>query len=247
MLHLHAWGLVWTATVAGLTGLAVRDALRNTRAVSAAMRTVIQQHVEATARDEPEHQAAIRKGGEVSLQIIAKVAEIRRSLRSQRSSLDDLMDAVSSAATLVLLQCESARLAGEFRRALRLTTPPARVHGQPARMSGGAVRGESDTTSRLRRANLEAVEQETREAEELVHLIGERLETLLLQVVQIDGITGDLIGSSEARRESAESLERLQRAIDVQRDVAAEISELLQPGRYGTVREGWATPHEHER
>jgi hypothetical protein len=114
-------------------------------------------------------------------------------------------------------------------------------------MSGAAAQGESDSTSQLRRANLDAVEQEAREAEELVRVIGERLETLLLQVVQMEGITGDLIGSSEARRESAESLERLQRTIDVQRDVAAEISELLQPGRYGTAREGWATPHEHER
>jgi hypothetical protein len=84
-------------------------------------------------------------------------------------------------------------------------------------------------TVELHRQNVAAIQREATEAEELVDVIGQRIETLMLQVFQMERQAIDLVTMVEARRGSAEAIERLQEAVDARRAAAKQLIELVAP------------------
>ncbi|MCP4042443.1 MAG: hypothetical protein GY731_10895, partial [Gammaproteobacteria bacterium] len=63
---------------------------------------------------------------------------------------------------------------------------------------------------------------EVRENRDLVHEIGTRLRTLLLQVAQLDQGLVDRIQSSEYAEETTKTVETLQSVVNARRRVATE-------------------------
>ena len=66
-------------------------------------------------------------------------------------------------------------------------------------------------------------------ADELIATIGQRLETILLQMSQIDRETIDLVRADEAVRESGEAVQRLQDVVESRRRAASRLISVLSP------------------
>ena len=64
-------------------------------------------------------------------------------------------------------------------------------------------------------------------------MIGQQIETLLLQIYRYEAGATDLLAKVEARQRSAETLDRIQQEIDARRHAARELIELVAPDWQG--------------
>jgi hypothetical protein len=196
-----------------LLALMINDALRDPRAAGAMIRPYLRHHYPIQGLGDPGHQRAMSKGIDMFGEIIVKV----EGMRKRQDDDGDLLESVSVASALLSLQYESAKQAEEFQRILGLiegqqTTP----EGSETRARGVAGLDPSDSAL-LRDVNVSAIQREATEAEGVITGVVQRLETLMLQVLQMERRTIDIVASAETRRESAEALGRLQRWVEARR------------------------------
>jgi hypothetical protein len=207
---LPQYALLWSAASLGFAGLMGRDSLRNSRNWATASRQLLDARFTTDRISENRHREAVRKGIDLFHEVLLKLAEMKRNGALD----DDLMDVVSEMDRLLNLQCESARQVEELERILSLV-------GIDQKLATGAIH--------LREENVAAIRHEILESETVIDLIGERLETLLLQVYRVETGASDVVARAEARRRSAEALDRIQQVVDGRRDAARQLIELLAP------------------
>jgi hypothetical protein len=211
----------WTVASAVFAGLTGRDALRDRIHLLASQRRILDARYPPDKLKEESHREETRKSLHIFEEVLGKLGAIAAS-----RPLDlDLLQAVPDLDRLMSLQYESAQQAEEMNRILQLISPD---HGPRSQMSAAASDQQQSATS-LRRRNVEAVGRAAAEAEAMVDLIGRRLETVLLQVFQMENEAIDLVTAVEAREGSAEPIERLQEIVDARRQAASQLIEALSP------------------
>jgi hypothetical protein len=234
----------WTALLLALGALTVRDQFKNLALQHHLLRALAGGRVSAAALHDlsaPALRGAVEKSAALFAEIVVKAWDVQRA-RGEDAALSG---AIADADALLLLQLESARQVQEFRRLLALTAAPAaRVPAPlPVRAAGpGAAPAPAHRSSpepaesslaRAEQLHLEtvrAIEQEAREAEALVAQIGRQLETLTLQVHQMERRAGDRVSTAQVTHDTSETTARLRRLVEARRLAAEEMVARLGPG-----------------
>jgi hypothetical protein len=224
---LVVWGLpeyaaIWTATSLLFGVLIARDSLRDPQALALAGGAALGRRFPLRRLAEPRHRDAVQKAVRIFLEVLLKIEEIERS----RALDEDLAASVSDIERLLSMQYESARQAEEAGRILRLIEPDGDVGGR-VRARGLRHSAAAADAGRLHQRNIAAIRHQAAQAEAAVDEIGQRLETLLLQALQMEKQAIEVVAAMEARAESADALERLQQAIDARSSAARQLMELV--------------------
>jgi hypothetical protein len=104
-----------------------------------------------------------------------------------------------------------------------------------ARSGLGRLRGRPEAKSEaepanLREENIAVIERSTAEEQTLVGEIGERLETVMLQVLQMERGTTDLVRTAQFAEEAGGSLRSFQAVVDARRDTV-DVIRRMAPAR----------------
>jgi hypothetical protein len=189
-----------------------RDVLRDSRMRAMASRELLVTRFPSDRFADSQHRESVTKAVDVFVELLGKLSEVKRS----RGLSEDVAETVSEMDRLVTLQCESVLQVEELDRILRFV-------GNGQRMGGTDRAG-------LHEENVAAIRREVNEAESLIALMGQRLETLLLQVYRADSGPADAVSRADGRRRSAEALDRLQQIVDARRESARQLIDLVDPG-----------------
>jgi hypothetical protein len=209
--------------------LAVTSYLRNPGAFTAAARSLLHARFPTERLAEPRHREALRKAIEVCVELLAKMQTVRQS----SGAAGDELDAVPQVDRLLSLQYESARQVEEFQRILGLVGSTTEAHTRERQTARrGLVPDSADSPARYRE-NIRAIQREASEAEALVDVIADQLETLLLQVLRMEKRTIDVVTAIETRRQLQLALEHLQRTVDARRVATTWLRAGLDPGKTG--------------
>jgi hypothetical protein len=131
---------------------------------------------------------------------------------------------------LLSLQLECALHIEELRRVTeRVRGTPGAPHPSELNEPLGAA-----GPSGLRQANLAALFRDVEDAERLISEAGQQIETLLLQSLRMRVSTMDQVTRAELRRDTADTLDRLQSAVEAQREATTDLIDLLVPERQST-------------
>jgi hypothetical protein len=224
LLGLPVYGVVWTAASAGLAGLMLRSYSKSRAVRGAVLRALVGRRFPASELADDDLRAGLRRTIDFRVEIALKTAEIE-TLRGQDS---DLRGVLVDADAMLALQFESSRQADEFARALRLID---RAGGEAQDRPAGEAVG----PSKLHEENLAAIRRESAAARSLALEIVQQIETLMLQVFQMERRASDIVRSAEVARETEAALERMQRQVNARRAAATEVLELLMPGARGSA------------
>jgi hypothetical protein len=169
----------------------------------------------------PARRAAIEASTGILVEIALRIHAVEQGGRVA----DRARAAFADAAGLVDLQLESARQAESLERVLAIVARNDTLSGAS---SAGPGPGSASAADRdLRQQNIDAVRAEAVAADELIATIGQRLETILLQMSQIDRETIDLVRADAAVRESGEAVQRLQDVVESRRRAASRLISVL--------------------
>jgi len=198
----------------------VRQGMTDPVAQRDILAAAISERFSATDIATPARRAAIEASVGVLAEIALRIHEVERGGRVA----DRARTAFADAAGLVDLQLESARQAESLERVLAIVARNDQLAGASSdRGGGGSASAERD----LRQQNIDAVRAEAVAADELIATVGQRLETILLQMSQIDRETIDLVRTDEAVRESGEAVQRLQDVVESRRRAASRLISVL--------------------
>lgn len=218
---------IWTAASVLICALAVICPCRDHRAVATATRAVLRVRYSAEALGESRHRAALQKAIDVYVELSTKV----QALHASRGADGDELDVLPQAARLLALQYESARQAKECRRILGLVGAAADARARDPDAPGAERSADFAHSLALHRENAQAIAREVAEAEEVVGIIADQLDTLLLQALRMEQRTIDAATGIETRRKSKAALERLQQTVDARRAASAWLLASLAPNR----------------
>ena len=211
------WALVVTGICAVSGGLIVRDHLRN----APLQRQLIHAMLEERSRTGEIARDALRekvaRGVTYATEIVVKIIAITKTHGTDAS----LLLVLGEADGMVTLQVELANQSGEFQRILALVHGSGESHGELRRQ---AMR---EHTTRLRQENLAALRDARDQALASIDEINQQLETLVLQVVQMEKQPSDLARAEEVALQATETLRRLQVDLTARRATAAALKDLF--------------------
>ena len=209
--------LLLTGATLALLSLAARSHLKDRRFQVEALRAGLERRFGIGALADPAVKGLVQGGRRVFLEMVAKAAAIEEA----QGADGELRRVLSHAYGMLALQYESGRQAQELARARQLLAdgPEGRV--------GPRRRPPQREAARLRRRNLESVEQEAQRARALVETVLQQLETLMLQIFQLERRTTDVVQMAEFARETGETLERLQQEVNLRRRTAGSVIDFL--------------------
>lgn len=210
----------YTGACVALMAAAVRQSLADPAAQRDIMAGAIGERFSAEEIATPARRAAVEASVGILVEIALRIHEVERDGRTA----DRARSAFADAAGLVDLQLESARQAESLERVLAIVAR----NDQAARASSGRNgAGGAEMGRDLRQQNIDAVRAEAVAADELIATIGQRLETILLQMTQIDRETIDIVRADEAVRDSGEAVQRLQDVVESRRRAASRLISVL--------------------
>ena len=229
-LFLSVWSIpqmagIWTLAAGLFGGLIVRDHLSNPKVLAQVSRSFLQARFPAERLSDAGHRDAIGKGIDVFQEVLAKLGDILK----KRGLDEDLTQTVSDMDRLLALEYESAQQVEEMERILRFIGADEAGSVRTRRPRASGTQDVAQDAAELHRQNVAAIQREATEADELVDVIGQRMETLMLQVFQMERQAIDLVTTAEARQGSAEAIERLQQLVDARRAAARQLIELVAP------------------
>jgi hypothetical protein len=204
------YAAIWSVACLVFGALIARDALRNGKFRAQASRELLEARYPAD-RFADQHRETVKNAIDVFVELLGKLADTKRV----HDLSEDVAETVSEMDRLLHLQCESALQAEELERILRFV--------------GNGHRSKAADGTGLHQENVVAIRREVAEAEALIELISQRLETLLLQVYRADSGPADAVTRAEGRRRSAETLDRLQQIVDARRESARQLIDLVDP------------------
>jgi len=203
--------VLWTVATLVFAGLIYRDYLRSPKVRSTVGREILNERYSVEGIAEERYRSAIRQGVDVFVELLAKLDTIKRA----RGLEEDVANTAAEMGHLLSLQRESARQVEELHRILRLV--------------GAEQKLEASGTLGLHRENAAAIQREIAEADELVDIIAQQMETLLLQVFRYEAGATELLARAEGRQRSVETLDRIQEKVDARRHAARQLIELVVP------------------
>jgi hypothetical protein len=173
---------------------------------------VLEAHFPTVGIGRAEHRAALNRGIDLFAELLVGLGDLIQAGPIE----EDLEAAVIAMGGLLRLQLDCAGQIDEIEHILLVLE-----HGS------GETRGRGGAPGGLHARNLAAIRAEAAEAEALIGVIGERQETLLLQVLQMRRRPADIVESAEVSRDSAASLRRLQDVVEARRAAALEFADLI--------------------
>jgi hypothetical protein len=204
--------LILTGALLGFAALLARTYLKDRETRAQIVRSIIEQEIRLDELAEGTLKAAVEKGIGLLTEIVGKVLAIT----DIHGRNDDLHRILGDAYGMLSLQFESAKRIEEYTRVLALINPG----GGPSRARGLAKARPSPQGASLREENLATIQRSTAEEQALVGEIGERLETVMLQVLQMERETSDLIKTAEFAEEASETLRSFQAVVNTRRETA---------------------------
>lgn len=216
--NLPGLALLWTGVCLGFAGFLGYSYFKNPESMKRIIRSVSKEYFSAEDILRSDLKASTERGIELFSEIAVKL----RDIMVKNKGNDDLTRVFSDSAAMLKLLLESARQVEELERILRIIGDGGSFARAGPKTSRRDDAGANDRTSELLRENVETVKNEIREAEATVLEIGKRLETLMLQVFQVEKRASDRIRVSEFARESSETLDRLQAVVEARRETAQE-------------------------
>jgi hypothetical protein len=211
------WALVVTGLCAVSGALMVRDHLRHAHI----QRQLIHALIAERARLGDIAQNALREKVANGVTCVTEIVVKIRAITRRHGTDADLFRLLGEADGMVALQVDLANQSEEFQRILTLID------------RSGASRGESRReetpphTTRLRQENLTALRDARDKALASIDEINQQLETLVLQVVQMEKQTIDLVRAEEVAEQATQTLRRFQVDLDTRRATADELLRLL--------------------
>ena len=202
---------LWTIACLAFAALIFRDYLRSPKARMAVSKDILKERFAIDGIGGARYREAIEQGVDVFLELLRKLDNIKRS----RGLDEDVANTAAEMGRLLALQGESAHQVEALQRILRLVGAEQKV---------GA-----STTLGLHRENAVAIQHEIAEADGLVEIIGQQMETLLLQIYRYEAGATELLARAEGRQRSIETLDRIQEKVDARRDAARQLIELVVP------------------
>lgn len=148
--------------------------------------------------------------------------KILKIIRAQGKN-EHLVRVLADADQMLALQLESAEQVNEFERILRLVRSTT-ANGKEKRAASRQDEGE-----RLRDTNIRAIEAAITDAKKTVDEISAKLETLMLQVVQMERKASDLVRTAQFAEETTGVLHRLQAVVDARRETANDFLRRVSP------------------
>jgi len=163
--------------------------------------------------------ASLARGLTYGTEIVVKIL----ALAPQHAQDPELLHVLTDTDGLVALQRETARHLSELQRVLTLIE--GRQDVSPTRP------GPTRATACLQQENLRALHETLQQARAAIDEITQQLETLLLQVTQMDRRAGDMVRTAQVAQAATETLGHLQRSVNARRQAAEELLATLYPPR----------------
>lgn len=209
--------LLPTGLVLAVSGLVARDYLTTRKSRARLIRTVLGRCIEVGELSEGALKAAVAKGIDVLVEIVSTILDVTDA----REPIDDLRQVFADAYGMLALQCESARRVEKYSRTLALIRSGVAPAGRKPWESP-----KEDSTTGLRQENIGTVERLIAEEQGLVEEIGEKLETIMLQVLQMERGAVDLVQTAQFAEEANGTLRNLQAVVTARRETAEMIRQM---------------------
>lgn len=203
--HQPLLAMVWTGALLGLSFLMVRDNLQSHLVCDRFVRSIIQKRFSPCRLSDPSMKSTLEYGVNTFTEIAVKVIEIER----KGGPDDHLRRLIPLSDAAVYLLWQSAREAEELGRGLKLAEGQ---NGNDA--SFQTVSLEAGGADTRRRESIAAAHREMERARSSLDDIAKCLETLMLQLFQIEHLPSDAGRCSELAREAEEMLNNLKRQSD---------------------------------
>lgn len=163
----------------------------------------------------------LERGTSYFTEIVLKIMDIAR----RHSAGEELPSVLTDTDNMLSLQFESARQIKEFNRILSL------VESGRKEISRSRYKAASNEDEKLREENIEAIRRMIEEAGASVFEITQKLETLLLQVAQMETKASDRVRAAKFAEETTETLKSLQAVVNARRETADEFIRRIAPER----------------
>jgi hypothetical protein len=148
--------------------------------------------------------AACTRAADLFVEIAGKVADARGGTKAVEADLERV---VRAACEMLALQYDAARRVEEYGRLFAL-------------LGGNGAARESGALADLRAENLRTMAQLVADERQLVADVGTRLETALLQVVQLTRGAAEAARAAELAQAADETLHDLQAVVEARRETA---------------------------
>jgi hypothetical protein len=219
LLNLPLFAVLWTLATLGLGVMMVRNYSNNDAVQALVIRAITESNLPIEDLSDAVLRTNLHKSIDIYMEIVQKVSEIRKL-----HGVDpDLRQVLVDSFMMLSMQFETSKQAEELERALSLIDATDRM-ASPAQSPH-----ESTRASRLYQQSLAAIEKEAAEARSLAGEIFKHLETLLLQVFQMEWRASDIVQIQEFARQSEETIKRMQDQVHAQREAAVAVLDLITP------------------
>lgn len=216
------FALLVTGICLAAGGMMLWECWRSQKIRNELVRTVVSERFRSDNLLNEELKETITQSITYFTEIVKKIVETSRIQGANENFSHVLQDADQ----MLALQFESAEQIKEFKRILSIIEHKDMPNGK---RKTKAVHGEG--ALKLRGENVQAIQETISEAEASVVEINQKLETLMLQVAQMDKKASDLVRTAEFAEETTDTLKRLQAVVNARRETADEFIRRFTPER----------------
>jgi hypothetical protein len=196
----------------GLEALMARGYLRDSTSRPKLLRRALAHHIDTSRIADERLRAACARAIDIFIEIAGKVAE----RDAGRGANDDLERVAAAACEMLALQYGAARRVEEYGRLFRL-------------LEQGAPRGAGRSIASLRDENVRTMQKLIADERQLVTDIGARMETALLQVLQVSRGAAEAMRASELAEAADVTLHDMQALVEARRETADLIRRTVAP------------------
>lgn len=191
--------LLWTVAVFAIFFFLVRDYLKNPKSEKEILREAVEGYFDGSESgiENVSVKQELKKAQQVYAELVSKIREMIKAKGS--GGLERIVD---NANTMIALQLESARQVDEFERFLSIVDDR-----RTQRTSSRSKQSE------LLAENVRLVQMELEKSKDLVFELTDKLQTLLLQMPQIERNAGDIVEADDIEKNLERELARIQLAI----------------------------------
>lgn len=218
--NLWVYALPLTGAMLAFGFGAMRGYLKDRQVQEILFRSIIEKRYPRQKLTDAGLQSSVQRGIDIFVEIALKITEIEKVPGKNLSLRRVLTDADG----MLSLQYESAKQAEEFDRGLRLIGS-----GYGVGTDLKPTRPEATEAGRLREQNITVIRKEAGQARSLARDIVQQLETLMLQIFQLEQRASDIVRTEEFARETEETLGKIQAEVNARREAAQSVIETLMP------------------
>jgi hypothetical protein len=200
-----------TGILIALEAFMARGYLRAGESRSAILRAALERHLDLGRLGEEPLRAACARAIDLFIELAAKV----HAIGPKGGASGDLAHVLAAGCEMLALQVDAALRVEEYGRILALLE------------RGAAPAAGQRALASLRDENLRTMVKLVAEERQLVADVGARLETALLQVLQVTRGPGDVARAAELARAADEALHDLQAVVEARRETADMIRRTL--------------------